>query len=182
MLAGGETTDQHSTRRASKWLSLRAAALVLTVFVLLAVPIGLQIQNLLVAESTWPGTVGASIYRQGHSYSQRLAAIDRQDALGWIAAVTVVALEKGSTATAFEIRLRDRRGQPVVAEEPAATLVHPLQESLDTGPIEAEIVNTGHYRVQFHRPKPGKWRLQFVARASDGTPFRRDFEVRIPVR
>ena len=180
MLAGGETTDQHPGRRRPKWLNLRMMALVVAVGAVVAVPIVMQVKQVLIAEATWPGTVGSSIYRQGNSYSNRVAAIERQDALGWIANVRIVLPPDATAPIAFDVELRDRNGAPVAASEPTATFTHPLQESLDRGPFRADSVDVGRYRIQLQLPSSGKWQLQFAAVAADGTPFRRDFDINVP--
>jgi nitrogen fixation protein FixH len=180
MLAGGKTTDQHPGRRRPKWLNLPTLGLIIAVGGVVAVPVVMQVKQVLIAEATWPGTVGASIYRQGHDYSKRVAAIERQDALGWTANVRIISPPRTSRLTTFDVELRDRAGRPIAATEATATLAHPLQESLDRGPLRAEILSLGQYRIQIQLPRGGKWRLQFAAVAADGTPFRRDFDIQVP--
>jgi nitrogen fixation protein FixH len=180
MLAGGETTDQQPERRRPKWLNLPTLALIIAVAGVVAGPIVMQVKQVLIAEATWPGTVGASIYRQGHNYSKLVAAIERQDALGWTASVRIIPPPWTSRLTTFEVELRDRAGTPIAATEATAILAHPLQESLDRGPLRAETLGLGRYRIQIQLPSSGKWQLQFAAVAADGTPFRRDFDIQVP--
>ncbi|MDA0261462.1 MAG: FixH family protein [Proteobacteria bacterium] len=182
MFAGGKSTGQPAKQRLPKWLNLRTVGLALAIFAVCAIPIAMQIKQLLLAEATWPGSVGPSIYRQGQSYTDRSAAIDRQNALGWEARLTVLPASESNFPVAFEVTLHDRSGVPVVATEPIATFIHPLQETLDHAPIRAEMLSPGRYRIQDRSLKAGRWRLQFVAGAPDGGVFRRDFDVQVPDR
>ena len=179
MLAGGEATDQHPTHR-PKWLNVRTVALALAIGGVVAVPVVLQVKQLLLAEATWPGAVGASIYRQGQDYSKRVAAIERQDALGWTVNVTIITARETGAPTTFEVEIHDRDGKFVPAREPVATFIHPMQELLDHGPVRVETMGVGRYRVQTHLPSAGRWQLRFAANAPDGSPFRRDFDVVVP--
>ena len=182
VIPAGEVTDQRAPRRTRNWLSVQSIAIGIAVFVLLAVPIGMQVKNIIVAEATWPGTVAASIYRQGQTYSDQVSALERQEALGWQLQLTVEPSAHDPAATLVWVDLYDDRGEPIIADKPTMRFVHPLQEALDSEAIQPEVIDGSRYQVEHRLPTTGKWRLQFMAQAADGTPFRRDFEIQIPPR
>ena len=142
----------------------------------------MQVKNVIVAEATWPGTVAASIYRQGQTYSDRVSALERQKALGWRVEIQFGSPTNDRAATRVQIGLQDKHGEPVSVRESRVTFVHPLQEALDSEPIRLKAMGAGQYRMEHQLPQAGRWQLQFVAQAADGTLFRRDFEIRIPTR
>tara|TARA_B100001123_G_scaffold413356_1_gene511644 strand:- start:35 stop:577 length:543 start_codon:yes stop_codon:yes gene_type:complete len=175
--AGGPSNRRHLRPGGRSKLTPRSLAIILLVICAVAIPIAMQVRHVMLAEATWPGSVGSSIYRQGSSYSDRVAAITRQDELAWQTAITV---ERIGDKVRFDIELRDREGEPVNVIEAQVIVMHPLREALDTPPLPAKSVAPGKYSVAADFPGTGKRRLRFEARTSQGDLFRSEFNVRVP--
>ena len=179
MIAGGAEPDQQRRQRFFRRLSPRKVAIAVIVGGLIAVPIALQVRHLQLAQETWPGSVGTSIYRQGESYQDRVTAIERQNALGWRSRVIAVTSAETPAVAIFDVELRDDSGHPVNAHTTQARFVHPLREALDSSTVEAVAIGDGRYRIRAALPQGGRWELRFYATAANGTPYRRDFEIKV---
>ena len=158
-------------------MTARSLAIIFLVTCAVAIPIAMQVRHVMLAEATWPGSVGSSIYRQGSSYSDRVAAITSQDELAWQAAVTI---ERVGDKVQFDIELRDREDEPVSVIDAQVTVMHPLREALDTPPLPAKFVGPGKYRVTVDLQGAGKRHLRFEAQTSQGALFRSEFDVQVP--
>lgn len=147
--------------------------------VILGAPVLAHAVYLYRALDTSPGQVESSPYRLGLAYNDRLAAIERQRHLGWRAELALARDASEPDLVIAEVSLIDRAGRGVAVGDVQGRFVHPMREAFDTpGPAAGE-PGLGRYRFQGRLPKSGSWTFRFTASASDGTPYRRDFEVRV---
>lgn len=122
---------------------------------------------------THSGLVAQEPYRKGLHYNERIAASDRQAALGWTSELSVPA--DGSVRLA----LRDSSGQPVSGLAITGRLGRPADARTDVRLAFAETA-PGQYAVATGAIEPGAWQIDIEVRdtarsqASAGDPVYRE--------
>jgi nitrogen fixation protein FixH len=102
------------------------------------------------ALSTHTGVVSEEPYRKGLAYNARIAADERQAALGWQADV---AMGKDGRV---ELRLHDGAGKPVSGVRVVAMVGRPATKGFDRQLTLAE-AELGAYAASVGRFEPGTW-------------------------
>jgi nitrogen fixation protein FixH len=130
--------------------------------IIIAVNVTLAVQ----AIATFPGLET----RNAYVASQRFEAErDAQERLGWQAALTY-------DGDVLRLAVTDAAG-PVLPRIESAVLGRATHVSADRDP---QFVAVGDMMEAGIALTPGNWNLRLVARAEDGTPFRRRFALRVP--
>lgn len=127
--------------------------------------IGVNVVLAVKAVATFPGLETTNSYVASQSFD---ADREAQEALGW---TTELRIEEGVLSLSF----RDAAG-PVAPEIVSAALGRATHVAAD---IEPAFTFNG---TAFTAPAdlaPGNWNLRLVARAEDGTTFRRRFALRV---
>lgn len=103
-----------------------------------------------VALRTGTGVVAVEPYRKGLAYNQRIAADERQAALGWTADVSV------ATTGAMVVAIATRDGHPVEGRSVRGLLARP---STDRSDRTIQLVETkpGRYEGVFGALEAGNW-------------------------
>ncbi|MBF9034539.1 nitrogen fixation protein FixH [Rhodobacterales bacterium HKCCE2091] len=119
--------------------------------------------NVLLAVSavrTFPGVETASSYIAGQNFDANREA---QEALGWDLTATV-------RDDILHIDFTDRGGNPVTPETIDLRIGRPTTEAQD---LEVSLHHSGTGYTAPVELGPGRWRLDVLATAEDGTTFRR---------
>lgn len=109
------------------------------------------------ALSTHSGLVAQEPYRKGLHYNERIAASERQAALGWRAELAVAA--DGDVRVA----LRDAAARPLAGLLVTGRLGRPVSAGSDVGLVFAE-TTPGQYRAQAGTIGPGAWQIDIEVR------------------
>lgn len=109
------------------------------------------------AGRSWTGLETESAYEKGLAYNDTIAAAEAQAALGW--RVDVEAGVAGVSEAWIEVRLADREGRPIAAQQVWARLVRPTSEGHDRD-AALTAVGAGRYRGVFDLSLPGQWDLR----------------------
>lgn len=107
-----------------------------------------------VALSTWTGLTTQTHYRDGIEYNQRLAAVERQEALGWTVTLTSRTLDNG--VLDFAVAVSGPEGRPLYPDRVAVAFVRPTTEGFDSR-HELELRADGRYGVFVDLPLDGIW-------------------------
>ncbi|NBC94782.1 MAG: nitrogen fixation protein FixH [Deinococcus-Thermus bacterium] len=118
------------------------------------------------AVGTFPGLEAKNGFVESQTFQERRAA---QEALGWRVAAT---LADGELAVAFT----DAAGAPVEVARMDAIVGRPTSVDEDREPEFT--YRAGTFRTPMTLPA-GNWDVRLVARAPDGTEFRKRVEVRV---
>lgn len=144
-------------RRGWQWPLLVTAALVFTV--------GVNVVMLVAATADPNGTVvEPDYYRKAVDWDRTMARRAASAALGWRATATLGALDGATRPLA--VRIVDRDGAAVIADEVHATLIHNRKAST---PRELTLRRdaSGQYRVDAPERLGGLWELRISARRGD---------------
>ena len=122
------------------------------------------------ALTTFTGVTVGHAYDRGRTYNHVIEAAERQDALGWHAALS---LEAGR----LTVRVTDRSGNPVDGSI-AGRLERPLDGS--ALPLAFTAIGRGHFAASAEGASLGQWdsRLLFVAGSGDRLDVRKRIVVR----
>lgn len=122
------------------------------------------------ALSTFTGVTVGHAYDRGRTYNRVIEAAERQEALGWQAALS---LDAGRLA----VRVTDRNGDPVDGAV-AGRLERPLDGSVL--PLEFVALGRGQFAAFAVGAQPGQWdsRLVFIASSGDRLEVRQRMIVR----
>lgn len=112
---------------------------------------------LFAALSTHTGVVAVEPYRKGLAYNTRIAADQRQAALGWND--IAILMPDG----AFAVTISDRDGAPVNGLSVAAVLSRPSTASADVV-VQLEEIGSGRYAANTGPRAPGTWIAMIEAR------------------
>ena len=104
------------------------------------------------ALSSFTGVTVGQSYDRGRAYNQVLDAAQRQQALGWSAAV---ALQDG----ALSVVVRDREGLPVPGRI-EGVLQRPLERK--ALPLDFTSPGTGRFRADIAPGQPGQWEARLT--------------------
>ena len=107
------------------------------------------------ALSTHTGIVSKQPYRKGIDYNDRIAAGERQQALGWSADADL-----DTKAQRLLLKLMDRNGRPVTGLMAQAVIGRPATEQFDLSVPLLEAAVPGTYDAQVGDLAPGSWLLQ----------------------
>ena len=107
-----------------------------------------------VALSTWTGLTTQSHYRDGIEYNRRLAAVERQEALGWDVAYSSQTLEGGTLD--FAVAVTGSQGQPLYPDRVHVAFVRPTSEGFDSSHV-LQLRADGRYGIFVELPLAGVW-------------------------
>jgi len=117
------------------------------------------------AGESWTGLATDSAYEKGRDYNDTLAAAEAQAALGWQVEVDAEPAEDGTAW--IEVRLADRDGRAIAADQVWAELVRPTSEGHDQeAPLTA--YDAGRYRGVIDLPLAGQWDLRLRVEHAGG--------------
>ncbi len=108
------------------------------------------------ASRTWTGLETQNAYEKGLAYNETIAAAEAQAALGWRVDIEAGLADEGEAWV--EVRLEDRGGRPIAAQQVSARLVRPTSEGHDREAILTAL-GGGRYRGKIELPLPGVWDL-----------------------
>jgi nitrogen fixation protein FixH len=117
-----------------------------------------------VALSTHTGVVSVEPYRKGLKYNDRIAAAERQHALGWQDEISIAA-----DGLRLTLVMRDRDGQPVRNLQVTGALGRPVTTREDVGLALVE-TEPGRYESALPAEEHGAYIATLEARGADGTP------------
>jgi len=109
------------------------------------------------ALSTHSGLVAQEPYRKGLQYNERIAASERQAALGWSSELAA------ETDGRVRVALRDAAGQPLAGLVVTGRLSRPASAGSDRALAFAE-TSPGQYVVEAGAIAPGAWQIDIEAR------------------
>ena len=110
------------------------------------------------ALKTHTGIVSKQPYRKGLDYNERIAAGERQKALGWQDAVTI-----DRQAGTIELVLKDAAGLPVSGLTIEGFVGRPATEQFDIAIAMKEGSTPGTYRTSTSVLEPGNWVVKLQA-------------------
>lgn len=113
------------------------------------------------ALSTNTGLVANEPYRKGLAYNQRIAAEERQAALGWSHIIDLASDGK------LAVRLTDKSGSAVAGLKLTAVVQRPATQTFDHNLQLAETA-PGVYSAAAGNLESGNWVVSFEARRADG--------------
>lgn len=122
------------------------------------------------ALSTYTGIVSVEPYRKGLAYNDRIAAEERQKALGWQDAMSLDGDGR------IVVRMTDAGGMPVAGLTLHAVLGRPATERMDQALVLAE-TGAGVYEGTATSAAPGAWLLT-VRAFRDSAAAEPDFRAR----
>lgn len=116
------------------------------------------------AVGSFSGVSTQNAYQEGLEYNDKLAAMRREKALGWTAAVDFRA--SGPQQGRLVVTLLDRDGTPLTQAKAQAELVRPTQEGYD---FTVPLVREGeHFAADLDLPLAGQWEVRLaVSRGAD---------------
>ena len=122
-----------------------------------AVIIAVNMVFLTFAVRSFPGEHEEKSYMQGLNYNDRLAARERQEALGWVVEIDEARLQ-GTDAT-IVLAFKSNSGEPIFDLDVAATLERAVDDDADIQ-LAFERMQPGAYRAVAANAGPGQWRLK----------------------
>ena len=114
------------------------------------------------ALSTHTGVVSVEPYRQGLAYNLRIAADERQTALGWRDVVRLM------PDGAVSVTITTPDGAPVGGLMVEGVLARPATASADIA-LQLNEIGSGQYIARTNAPAPGAWIVAIEARRRDET-------------
>ncbi len=119
------------------------------------------------AQSTWIGLVVEKPFERGVHYNDLLAAVDRQNALGWTATAAPEAYQPIGGVLTLGLHLAGREGEPLDGTV-RVRLVRPVPGR--TVELPAVPLVNGQARMQAADITPGQWQVEMIFDA-DGHRF-----------
>jgi nitrogen fixation protein FixH len=147
---------QHLSRE-GRWIPLIFVAFFLVVFAVNGAMVT-------VALSTWTGVTTETHYRDGVEYNKRLAAAERQDAMGWN--VGVEAKELAPRRLDFSVGVAGPDGQALYPDTIEVVFWRPTTEGFDRTERLRRGAD-GRYAAIVELPKPGLWDARVTIRHGD---------------
>jgi nitrogen fixation protein FixH len=151
------------TERSSRWIPWVFVGGMLLV-------VGVNGGLVVAALRTSTGVAIERAYERGRGYGEVLAEAARQDALGWVAEVTVL-------DSALLVSMRDRDGRPV-----SGTLSGLLQRPAerDAVPLEWLRLGPGQWSAPREGIRPGQWQARLALSGPAGTVFEAQQRIYLP--
>jgi len=137
-------TIRTSQRSLIPWIFIGGMAVVVTV----------NIGMVVTAISSFSGLAHRDAFGRGVAYNRVIAAVERQEALGWRWQVSLVPMPGAKEA--LRLSLSDRDGLPLSGARIVAALERPVERAQA---ITVEFVETGmgHYAAGVALPQRGQW-------------------------
>jgi nitrogen fixation protein FixH len=122
------------------------------------------------AGASWTGLEVKNSYVASQDYNKKLAAVERQRALGWTSRLTVADQR-------VVLELTDANSDAIVGAEVEAQLKRPVQESADVA-LDFVESRLGVYSAQLP-PRIGLWDVDFTVKVHSGETYRRIVRVHL---
>ena len=151
------TLDARQRRQSSAWNRFPV-----WLIIAMGLVVAVNARFIAVAYNTFPGTPTADDFDTSNDYNRVLAAVDRQNALGW----RVRANDAGATPV---IALADRQGQPLAGATVRANARRPLGNEADV-PVVLNEVSPGQFALDTPL-RAGQWDL-LLRISADGHEMR----------
>lgn len=111
---------------------------------------------IMLATSSYPGTVTSNSYQKGMSYNKVLQQAKQQSELGWLIKSKV--LRKGKNKILYEMILEDKDGF-IDNATISVLVVRPLADKLDFT-VKMMYMENGIYQALISLPQMGQWELR----------------------
>jgi len=108
--------------------------------------------------SHFPGTVSRDYREKDADFNTRLERLAKQEARQWQVRKGWVGRAVSGQPAVFRIRVRDRHGRPVQADQITGKFMRPGNVEQDIA-FEMQAVGAGEYAVRVIMPEPGRWNL-----------------------
>jgi len=118
------------------------------------------------ATATFTGLTTEDHYEKGLRYNETLAAVARQEALGW--QIDLGTERLGGAGVAVGLTLRDRAGAPLTGAEVETRFIRPTHEGMDFKTALTES-GAGRYEAEIELPLKGQWDIRLSIRHPQGT-------------
>jgi nitrogen fixation protein FixH len=133
------------------------------------VVLGVNVALLFFATTTFNGLETRHAFEEGNTYNAKIAAEEKQKALGWqIAFAASGGAVAGSTDLPARLTLsaQDAQGAPLEGLEVYAQIRRPTQDGHDQA-VVLDPVTPGKYARTINLPMPGQWEVRLKLRRGE---------------
>lgn len=130
------------------------------------VVVGINLLFIRLSATSWTGLVTEKAYDKGLAFNQSVRAQERQDELGWQAALETSGLTVGRESR-LTMTLKDRSDRPVTGLTFRGTLFRPVQQGMDQT-FELREEEPGRYAARLSPPLPGWWEVRLTGQHPGG--------------